>query len=77
MNIRSRVIGHIKLVKVTENFSTAYVTEAFQELRLGDFVGGTPVEGTAISHSTGGSSDSAEAPPAGDDLSLDDESLEL
>ncbi len=46
-----RVIGKVKIIKISDNFSTAYVVEAFEDLRMGDFVGGgsiqTPVEKAA------------------------------
>ena len=37
---RNRLVGRVKIIKTSENFSTVYVTQAFDELRLGDHVGG-------------------------------------
>ena len=37
---RNRLVGHVKIIKTSENFSTGFVTEAFEELQMGDHVGG-------------------------------------
>ncbi|WP_413557611.1 LysM peptidoglycan-binding domain-containing protein [Bdellovibrio sp. HCB209] len=37
--INDRVIGSIKVIKVTANFATAYVTKSNEDILLGDYVG--------------------------------------
>ncbi len=37
---KNRWVGQVKIIKTSENFSTAYVTAAFEDLQTGDHVGG-------------------------------------
>lgn len=42
--INDRMIGVVKIVRVTQNFATAYVVKASDDVLLGDYVGGQTVQ---------------------------------
>lgn len=42
--INDRMIGVVKIVRVTQNFATAYVVKASDDILLGDYVGGQMVQ---------------------------------
>jgi nucleoid-associated protein YgaU len=72
----NRLIGTVKIVKVTTNFSTGYVTDSFEDLQIGDHIGGSSTVAPAESKdseaqkaSDKGSSDSS-ATSSGDQLDL-------
>ena len=69
---KNRWVGQVKIIKTSENFSTAYVTAVFEELQAGDHIGGgaTQTKAEKISDEAQGkpadraaeSSDPADAP---------------
>lgn len=54
--INDRTVGTLKVVKVSENFSTGYILNATSELIVGDYVGGRPVAGGVSGGASGGTS---------------------
>lgn len=44
---KNRWVGQVKIIKTSENFSTAYVTSAFEDLQTGDHVGGGSTQSKA------------------------------
>jgi hypothetical protein len=48
VNINSRKIGEVKIVKATENFSTGFITRATDKILKGDFVGSAPKASEAL-----------------------------
>ncbi len=44
---KNRWVGQVKIIKTSENFSTAYVTAAFEELQAGDHIGSGATQTTA------------------------------
>lgn len=84
--MNDRQIAHARIVSVTENYATAVLTKVWEEVMVGDTVGGAPVapilgggEGEpvppgALPGSTPSSDDRASATPApGGDLDFDDD----
>lgn len=62
--MNDRVIGTVKVIRVTPNFATAYVVKAMEEIQLGDYVGRVGAQAMAPTS----------APSKDDELSLDEPS---